>query len=1222
MSFSLSRDQFGKPLQKPIQKLNDPALLNQLADTKPAGSSKVTFTSLTIGDVSVDNTLVTKLAPTTGITEGTAAAGKAVVLDYSKSVSGINKIYVDSLYINGTLLNPNIFKGSAVAVSTNDAERAELTNITPGAATGSKALVLDSRGRVEGINKLSLDGIEVGNQITINRAANSIKMDNIDYFDRRYNKWMNIWLEKAFSNAYDIGFKSNESYGMKHYILENCYSITLGIHVAAFLSTDVPSNSPHDYSLGYSYDGCTWKRAITVTTVKFVNWFQSLNLFIGVGGNQIFTSTNGINWTVRTITDGINMNCIEYAEDKGLFVIGCDYRILYSNDLNGDWIVSDYILNVVNQIVYIDSTKRFIARTDTGQTSILVSNDGKKWIQQPTQFNGRAIQYICYAKSKNMIVMSAGSGRTYRGGFYSKDGGFTFYPFYSSQDLYGIFKKITFIPDYNLFLAVADDGSTRAAVSYSNDGVNWRGATLFYNSNDAGTCYSIVYDRKTSNLFFRTKDIFPWNRWQNFKVRLTPLNHTMKSYKWGDSGDKINLNSTDNKMLNIGSETGELIKINRNDGYLRTITLNNGILKYKTYNLNIYTNYIAKGTDRPLILNNLLYMNKHIKSPYYSLDNYSADQRIHKNVLKKIDANKTLNIPGYVKVNSLTVGGTQLNLENNINEFKGNKIGIAAANKFLIAKYGGVVTGANRVDGKSAVIGNYVLTSKENNTNVVVNLNKKHGLVNKGAEYIFNPFKSYLYNSSDAALYSNFFGTPVTTDRISYIKETGMLLVRRSIWLCMGLNDNNILQTSFSDYKYLMPFSGIDNIIFVKELQTYYGIGSNGIVFSKDCIAWNYCNMYSDVNANCSTFAYSPLLDTIVVTSNNKVQMSKNGVDFRNISELRYGDKFSSMIWVDSWAMFVAVCATNNSTIKQYVYSIDGQTWNLGESQEETLYKNATTPSTIAYSPKLDMAIVFMSTTIKYTYDGKMWYTTRFPHSNFGGYVSWIKEMDIFVASSSSSANALLYYSYNGLDWNVLKTPTSLTGVSAANNSEWFYINRMGVIANTVNSGTAGLVVLKVNSSQLNNMHAVNEDNSTISLDYINNRLGLGVESPQFSLHLGEDMAFKPSSTFWTTSSDERLKEDIQPADTNTCYENVKNIPLKKFKWKDSVYGGREVNHTRQIGWIAQDVEERIPKAVDRKNMHGIEDCRTLNNDQIIANMYGAVKQLMKMDKEMDEYFE
>jgi len=48
-----------------------------------------------------------------------------------------------------------------------------------------------------------------------------------------------------------------------------------------------------------------------------------------------------------------------------------------------------------------------------------------------------------------------------------------------------------------------------------------------------------------------------------------------------------------------------------------------------------------------------------------------------------------------------------------------------------------------------------------------------------------------------------------------------------------------------------------------------------------------------------------------------------------------------------------------------------------------------------------------------------------------------------------------------------------------------------------------------------------------------------------------------------------------------------------------------------KLGWIAQDVEEVMPKAVERKEMFGYEDCRTLNSDQLIASLYGSVQKLM-----------
>jgi len=131
--------------------------------------------------------------------------------------------------------------------------------------------------------------------------------------------------------------------------------------------------------------------------------------------------------------------------------------------------------------------------------------------------------------------------------------------------------------------------------------------------------------------------------------------------------------------------------------------------------------------------------------------------------------------------------------------------------------------------------------------------------------------------------------------------------------------------------------------------------------------------------------------------------------------------------------------------------------------------------------------------------------------------------------------------------------------------------------------------------------------------------VGIGLTNPDYQLKLSQDSAAKPSSTLWTVSSDERLKTNITNANLDICYDNVKNIPLKRYTWKDSVYTNEEVSDRSKLGWIAQDVEGYIPKAVQQKEMHGYSDCRSLNADQIIASLYGAVQKLMEKCEKHDE---
>jgi hypothetical protein len=126
-------------------------------------------------------------------------------------------------------------------------------------------------------------------------------------------------------------------------------------------------------------------------------------------------------------------------------------------------------------------------------------------------------------------------------------------------------------------------------------------------------------------------------------------------------------------------------------------------------------------------------------------------------------------------------------------------------------------------------------------------------------------------------------------------------------------------------------------------------------------------------------------------------------------------------------------------------------------------------------------------------------------------------------------------------------------------------------------------------------------------------RVGLSNVLPSYTLHLGKDSAFKPGTSTWTTSSDQRLKENIVLANVATCYSNIKAIPLKYYKWRDSVFSAEEIRDRHKLGWIAQDVEAVFPKAVGSADMLGYSDCKTLDSDQLVATLYGAVQHLQAM---------
>ena len=110
------------------------------------------------------------------------------------------------------------------------------------------------------------------------------------------------------------------------------------------------------------------------------------------------------------------------------------------------------------------------------------------------------------------------------------------------------------------------------------------------------------------------------------------------------------------------------------------------------------------------------------------------------------------------------------------------------------------------------------------------------------------------------------------------------------------------------------------------------------------------------------------------------------------------------------------------------------------------------------------------------------------------------------------------------------------------------------------------------------------------------------------------------SDNYQTTSgmaftSDKRLKENVMAADLDICYSNVQNLELKYFKWKDQVTVD-STNDRHNLGWLAQEVAEVFPKSIKPTKAHGMKDCKSLNKEQIMASLYGAVQKLQRVQEE------
>ena len=143
--------------------------------------------------------------------------------------------------------------------------------------------------------------------------------------------------------------------------------------------------------------------------------------------------------------------------------------------------------------------------------------------------------------------------------------------------------------------------------------------------------------------------------------------------------------------------------------------------------------------------------------------------------------------------------------------------------------------------------------------------------------------------------------------------------------------------------------------------------------------------------------------------------------------------------------------------------------------------------------------------------------------------------------------------------------------------------------------------------------------NSSNANVYHMGSVGIGTTNPNYNLDVSGTIFTSTGGytqtglTTWTVMSDRRIKDNIVEASYDKCLENVKNVDLYSFNFKDNCVNTNDKN---QLGFIAQEVQQVYPKAVEVGRMilntnETINDVLTLNTTQIDYTLYGAVKELI-----------
>ena len=168
------------------------------------------------------------------------------------------------------------------------------------------------------------------------------------------------------------------------------------------------------------------------------------------------------------------------------------------------------------------------------------------------------------------------------------------------------------------------------------------------------------------------------------------------------------------------------------------------------------------------------------------------------------------------------------------------------------------------------------------------------------------------------------------------------------------------------------------------------------------------------------------------------------------------------------------------------------------------------------------------------------------------------------------------------------------------------------------------------------------------SLTFYAGRVGIGKTDPAVQFELGGSIGQKASGTTWSNPSDIRLKNVLGPADLQRCYDDIKNMPLMRYTLKSECFSPEQAADRSILGWIANDIQKVIPKAVTvqkfsmvkvedgveeieqtfyneetsqtetriitkpKYKQETIEDCLTLDPDQVMKALYGTVQLLQQ----------
>ena len=264
---------------------------------------------------------------------------------------------------------------------------------------------------------------------------------------------------------------------------------------------------------------------------------------------------------------------------------------------------------------------------------------------------------------------------------------------------------------------------------------------------------------------------------------------------------------------------------------------------------------------------------------------------------------------------------------------------------------------------------------------------------------------------------------------------------------------------------------------------------------------------------------------------------------------------------------------------------------------------------------------------VRITTDFSGYYPTGGNGLNYAGGI-WF-----FTQNNLNATNKLYYSSNDGSNWYAVARTSFSPNIAAGGATE--------AVTNDGNLWYCGAANgYLYYSSNLTNWYATTTSpfyadtcigvtsaygNTAVINKIITNSIGVGNNNPQFQVDITGQL--RVTSTIIANAgvlsngvyltSDSNVKENIEVANYSTCYNNVKDLELKRFRFISS-YAATKQDQT-QLGFLAQDAQQLFPKSVIQlPGLNYGPPTLHLNTDQIFMTHYGATRYLMDVVETQD----